>query len=75
MPARLQRVRTGPGETVCPTCRHLTANADLVEIVHFGKKKGKRVCTGCGLAYLRARNTDLRPHKGPVQTDRQQSII
>lgn len=64
-----------PGETVCPVCKSLTNNKDLVEIVRSGNKKGKVVCTSCGIDHLRMVNGDLKPTKGPVQIPGQQTLI
>ena len=75
MATRTRRVRRGPGETVCPSCKGLTNNSDLVEIIRSNKRKGKVVCTGCGIKYLQTVNGDLKPTKGPVQIPGQQTLI
>lgn len=64
-----------PGESLCPVCRHYVPNKDLVEIVRSGNKKGKVVCTSCGIDHLRMVNGDLKPTKGPVQIPGQQTLI
>lgn len=56
-------------------CKALTNNRDLVEIVRPDKKKGKVVCTSCGVNHLRTVYGDLKPIKGPVQIPGQQSLI
>lgn len=75
MATRTRQVRRGPGETVCPSCKGLTNNSDLVEIIRSDKRKGKVVCTSCGIQYLRTVNGDLKTHKGPVQIPDQQTLI
>lgn len=75
MAVKTRKVRRMPGDSRCPVCRHYVPNSDLVEIIRSDKKKGKVVCTDCGINHLRLINGDLKPTKGPVQIPGQQSLI
>lgn len=73
--ATTRQPRLAPGSTKCPRCRHIVANADIVEIVQDGNKKGKRVCTSCGIEYLKTTGFKASPAKGPVQSKGQTQLF